>query len=59
MKKSIEIAGFWFHIIFNNGIGIDQKGNKWTNYEDPKPEDKNIVDNCLDNYNLIKNANVN
>nr|AKH47485.1 hypothetical protein [uncultured marine virus] len=58
MKKSISIAGFWFHIVFDGNNGIDQRGNEWINFENPEPKNKELINTCLDGFNLINYSNV-
>lgn len=56
IKKSVHIAGFWFHIDFIGNEGIDQKGNKWINPDTPEPKDTKLIDTALDAYLRINRS---
>lgn len=55
MIKSVCILGFWFHITFDGNNGIDQRGNKWINPNNPEPNEKGLIDAILDASNNINN----
>lgn len=47
------ILGFNFYITWDGDEGVDQRGVKWTNRENPVPENQELVDIALDTYNKI------
>lgn len=47
MKKTVHLFGFWFHIQFNGYIGTDQRGDTWTNPNDPQPNET-LINRIID-----------